>query len=361
MAVARIDPSTIAAGTGGFVINGQSADDRSGFSVASAGDVNGDGFDDLIVGAVGATPPGQSFAGKSYVIFGRDFSLAATQLGTSASETLSGTIDTDDIVAGLGDDLLDGKGGIDVLIGGGGNDTIKVADLTFRRVDGGSGTDTLALSGAGITLNLTAIPDTRLQDIEVLDLTGAGNNTLVLSRLEVLNLSSTTNTLKVDGNAGDIVDLGTEVWSKSGPSGGYVTFTNGQATVLVDQDVTIACFAAGTRISTDTGDVAVEALRIGDAVRLASGGLRPIRWIGWRRLDLERHPQPRLARPIRIQAGAFADRMPARDLRVSPVEREQMPAGPFGAADIGAGGCRAEGRAAESSRAAFGMVGGRAA
>jgi hypothetical protein len=35
----------------GFVINGESMDDFSGFSVSSAGDVNGDGLDDLIIGA----------------------------------------------------------------------------------------------------------------------------------------------------------------------------------------------------------------------------------------------------------------------------------------------------------------------
>jgi hypothetical protein len=41
---------TIVAGIGGFVINGESASDYSS-SVSSAGDVNGDGLDDLIVGA----------------------------------------------------------------------------------------------------------------------------------------------------------------------------------------------------------------------------------------------------------------------------------------------------------------------
>jgi hypothetical protein len=58
-----INLSAIASGTGGFVIIGENAGDVSGASASTAGDVNGDGLDDLIVGAYGADPSGKSVAG----------------------------------------------------------------------------------------------------------------------------------------------------------------------------------------------------------------------------------------------------------------------------------------------------------
>ena len=63
-------------GSNGFRLSGVAADDRSGFSVASAGDVNGDGFADLIVGARCADPNGND-SGASYVVFGKASGFAA--------------------------------------------------------------------------------------------------------------------------------------------------------------------------------------------------------------------------------------------------------------------------------------------
>src|SRR5688572_29691178 len=71
-------------GTNGFRLTGIDLGDRSGRSVSSAGDVNGDGFADLVVGAPGA----ESFAGESYVVFGK-----ASWAGTPSLDlaTLDGT------------------------------------------------------------------------------------------------------------------------------------------------------------------------------------------------------------------------------------------------------------------------------
>ena len=69
-------------GTNGFTINGIDASDFSGISVSSAGNVNGDGFDDLIIGALGADPNGKSYAGESYVVFGNDSGFASLDLSS---------------------------------------------------------------------------------------------------------------------------------------------------------------------------------------------------------------------------------------------------------------------------------------
>jgi len=56
-------------GTNGFVINGIAVDDISGFSVSGAGDINGDGIADIIIGSPSADPNGIG-SGQSYVLFG---------------------------------------------------------------------------------------------------------------------------------------------------------------------------------------------------------------------------------------------------------------------------------------------------
>lgn len=65
-------------GSNGFQINGVSKHDQAGRSVSAAGDVNGDGIDDIIIGAWLADPDGVNNAGESYVVFGATGGLGAT-------------------------------------------------------------------------------------------------------------------------------------------------------------------------------------------------------------------------------------------------------------------------------------------
>jgi hypothetical protein len=66
----------------GFTIKGE-VGDLAGWSVSGAGDLNSDGFDDIIVGAPGADGAGED-AGEAYVIFGRAHGLNTIDLGRLA-------------------------------------------------------------------------------------------------------------------------------------------------------------------------------------------------------------------------------------------------------------------------------------
>ena len=110
-------------GSNGFVLDGINANDYSGYSVSGAGDINGDGFDDVIIGAFGAEPNG-SYSGQSYVVFGSDAgfdaALELSSLNGSNGFALNG-IDANDYsgrsVSGAGDVNADGFD--DLIIGAG--------------------------------------------------------------------------------------------------------------------------------------------------------------------------------------------------------------------------------------------------
>ena len=79
------------------------------------------------------------------------------------------------------------------------------------------------------------------------------------------------------------------------------------------------CYAAGTRIATVRGEIAVEDLQVGDLVQTVLGEASvPIIWIGRRDVDCARHPKARQVWPVRVTAGAFGPGRPHTDLLLSP-------------------------------------------
>jgi hypothetical protein len=78
------------------------------------------------------------------------------------------------------------------------------------------------------------------------------------------------------------------------------------------------CYLRGTHILTPTGEVMVENLHMGDKVVTRFGGIRPIRWVGRQSFDARFLKRNIDQLPVRIRAGALGDRLPARDLYVSP-------------------------------------------
>jgi len=190
-------------GGSGFTLNGVDAGDRSGRSVSSAGDVNGDGYDDLIIGAIGADPGGAN-SGATYVVYG-----GVTGTESTTPITAQGYAAADNFTGNAGADSFTGIAAGDVVRGGAGDDSIGVTSPDFADIDGGAGRDTLVLAGANLSLDLTGAGNGGVDSVEVVDLSGTGGNTLVLDALAVFDLTEERDggiaTLDVLGDADDTV------------------------------------------------------------------------------------------------------------------------------------------------------------
>jgi hypothetical protein len=146
--------------------------------------------------------------------------------------------------------------------------------------------------------------------IGLVDLPYSGGGTASVTSGDVLSVSvgGETYTQQLAGGYAD-EDFVVTAKDYGGTSGTLVTVQSGGA----------PCYRSGTRILTARGEVAVEALVVGDLVRTVLGeALVPIVWIGRREVDCARHPKPRTVWPVRVAAGAFGQGQPHTELFLSP-------------------------------------------
>lgn len=270
-----------------------------------------------------------------------------TLTGDGADDTISGLGGNDTIKSGGGNDTVFGNDGNDKIYAGNGHDTVDGGD-GHDRLEGQGGNDTLIgglgndalLGGSGDDLLIGGLGSDRLWG-------GSGNDTFVMTSEpgvtdsiydftvgeDLLDVSALTNTLGDPITVNDVV-----VSSTNGGASSIITFPDGTkiriygvTTGELDTDaelisIGIPCLTRGTRVSTATGEVAVEDLKNGDQILSRcdrTGTLVPtkIKRIYKRRLTSRQlKANPKLY-PVKISKGSLGNGRPKRDLWVSRQHR----------------------------------------
>jgi hypothetical protein len=209
-----------------------------------------------------------------------------------------------------------------------------------------TGTTAVTLTSIQFVLSATNTADGGTISVALFsDAAGApGTSVATLGTIDDSSLSTSAQTITFNVSSSPTLTAGTQYWiellgtgssaswsystaatgtgvsgESSDPNAGVGNAVSTTQDFLMNVTASSLCFAAGTRIMTERGEVAVEDLQEGDlAVGLRRARLAPVQWIGRRRVDLRAHPKPAEINPVRVRADAFGPGQPHRDLILSP-------------------------------------------
>lgn len=238
--------------------------------------------------------------------------------GEDGNDFIDGQDGNDSIFGGLGDDNLRGGAGNDLIDGGDGSEYID-ASTGDDTIFGGAGNDDIRTGDGNDVVDFGDGLDT----VSDFNANPGDNDTVALAGFYD-NIGQLRGDFADDGifnqsNAGDtvwgqVVDYTDNLQILSGEGLVVTGLGLSQASFTVE-NTNVVCFDEGTLISTPSGVVPIEELRVGDMVQTRDNGPQRLLWVGERRLGAaELAANPHL-RPVLLQAGYFGL---ARDLVVSP-------------------------------------------
>ncbi len=218
-------------------------------TLTSAGDLNNDGFDDLLIGS----PELSDNAGGLLIVYGRaesyDLATGAVQMGVIANQA------GQTLIGGTGAETMSNMNGTttynDIAFkAGGGNDVIDLFGNTARGIDGGTGFDTLNIMSGG-NIDLRGLGD-NLSSLEQINMGNTTASTLTLRIDQIFQLlqqssdgtlhfstDASGSSLRIDNNDNGKLTLTDLGFTDQGTANGTESWGFGGYTLYVDSDVAV--------------------------------------------------------------------------------------------------------------------------